>query len=162
MAMKLDKINLRILKALQRDSRISNLRLADEVGLSESACHGRVKKLFKEGYIDNCCANINLSKVRYAHFVVNVGLKSQSANLTEQFRRYIESVPEITLCYKVSGEFDYILHFMCADAAQFNSLSEDLLQRQDIGVDRMSTQLVIDQTKPFTGYPLETLFGEGD
>lgn len=159
--MKLDKINLRILKVLQRDSRISNLRMADEVGLSESACHGRVKKLFKENFIESCTANINLSKVRYAHFIVNVGLKSQSANLTDQFRRFINGIPEITLCYKVSGEFDYILHFMCADATQFSRLSEDLLH-QDIGIERMSTQLVIDQTKPFKGYPLETLFYDED
>ena len=121
-----------------------------------------MKKLFKEGYIESCTANINLSKVRYAHFIVNVGLKSQSANLTEQFRRYIDAIPEITLCYKVSGEFDYILHFMCADAAQFNGLSEDLLQQQNIGIDRMSTQLVINQTKPFEGFPLETLFNDED
>ncbi len=156
--MKLDNINLRILEVLQRDARISNQRLADIVNLSESACHGRVKRLYQEGYIDSCTANINLSKVRHVHFIVSIGLKNQSAGLTEKFRRLIDSLPEVTLCYKISGEFDYLLHFYCADAAQFNRLSEDLLQR-DIGIERMSTQMVIDTTKPFKGYPLDNLFG---
>lgn len=155
--MKLDKLNLRILKALQLDSSVSNMRLAEEIGLSESACHGRVRKLQQEGYIKGYTASLNLSKVRYAHFIVSVALHSQDARANDKFRRAIEATPQITVCYKISGQYDYVLHFMCPDAADFNRISEELLQ-QDLGIERMQSQLIIDETKKFTGYPLDLLF----
>jgi DNA-binding Lrp family transcriptional regulator len=155
--MKLDRLNLRILKALQQDSSISNLRLAEDIGLSESACHGRVKKLQQEGYIKGYTAKLNLSKVRYAHFIVSVALKGQDARSNETFRKVIDNIAQITVCYKISGQYDYVLHFMCPDAADFNRISEDLLH-QDIGIDRMQSQLIIDETKKFAGYPLDLLF----
>jgi len=155
--MKLDKLNLRILKALQQDSNISNLRLAEEIGLSESACHGRVKKLQQEGYIKGYTATLSLSKVRYAHFIVSVALNNQGARANDKFRQAIHAIPQITVCYKISGQYDYVLHFMCPDAADFNRISEELLQ-QDVGIERMQSQLIIDESKKFTGYPLDLLF----
>jgi len=155
--MKLDRLNLRILKVLQQDSSISNLRLAEEIGLSESACHGRVRKLQQEGYIKGYTATLNLSKVRYAHFIVSVALKGQDAASNEKFRTLIDTIPQITVCYKISGQYDYVLHFMCPDAADFNRISEDMLHRE-IGIERMQSQLIIDESKKFTGYPLDLLF----
>ena len=156
----MDRINLRLLELLQRDARAGNQYLASEVGLSESACHERVKKLYREAYLHSSTANINLKKVPHVHFIVSVGLKNQTAALTKKFCQLVDALPEVTCCYKVSGEYDYVLHFVCTDAARFNHLSEDLIAR-DLGIEKMSTQLVIDTTKPFRGYPLAALFNDG-
>lgn len=155
--MKFDHIDLKILNALQADARISNARLAEKVALSESACLSRVKKLQSQRWIAGFAASINLSKLRHVHFLVNVSLISQDPKVNRDFKQAIGAIPQVIRCYKISGEYDYILEFLCVDAAQFNSLSEGLLE-QDLGIEKMHSQLVIEDTKPFDGLPLDELF----
>ena len=156
--MKVDRHNLKILEVLQTNARISNLNLADQIGLSESACLARVKKLTSEKFIREFQAEVNLDKVRHAEFYVNVALKRQDARTSESFRRAINKIEQIVSCVKMSGEFDYMLRFVCPDAADFNRVSEQLLADEDAAITRMTSHLVIEKTKPFTGYPLELLF----
>ncbi|MFD1215100.1 MULTISPECIES: Lrp/AsnC family transcriptional regulator [Microbulbifer] len=156
--MKIDRHNLRILEVLQTNARISNLSLAEEIGLSESACLARVKKLTAEKYIREYQAEVNLDKVRHAEFYVNVALKRQDSRTSESFRRAISKIEQIVSCVKMSGEFDYMLRFVCPDAADFNRVSEQLLADEDAAITRMTSHLVIEKTKPFNGYPLELLF----
>ncbi|GMG87201.1 Lrp/AsnC family transcriptional regulator [Biformimicrobium ophioploci] len=158
--MKIDRHNLLILKALQENGRISNLHLSEAIGLSESACLARVKKLTSERYVRRFFAEPNLEKVRHAEFYVNVALKRQDARTSTGFRQAIDALPQVVSCVKVSGEFDYILHFVCPDAADFNRVSEQLLADENAAISRMTSQLVIENTKPFSGYPLEMLFAD--
>lgn len=155
--MKFDRIDLKILNELQRDARISNARLAEKVALSESACLARVKKLQTQKWLAGYSAAINLSKLRHVHFLVNVSLVSQDPKVNRDFKQAIGAIAQIIRCYKISGEYDYILEFLCVDAAQFNSLSEGLLE-QELGIEKMHSQLVIEDTKPFGGLPLDELF----
>ncbi len=155
---KIDRHNLKILDVLQTNARISNLNLADQIGLSESACLARVKKLTSEKFIREFQAEVNLEKVRHAEFYVNVALKRQDSKTSESFRRAINKIEQIVSCVKMSGEFDYMLRFVCPDAADFNRVSEQLLADEDAAITRMTSHLVIEKTKPFTGYPLELLF----
>lgn len=155
--MKFDQIDLKILNALQADARISNARLAEKVALSESACLSRVKKLQAQRWIAGFAADINLTKLRHVHFLVNVSLISQDPKVNRDFKQAIGGMPQVIRCYKISGEYDYILEFLCVDAAQFNRLSEGLLE-QDLGIEKMHSQLVIEDTKPFQGLPLDELF----
>ena len=156
--MKIDRHNLKILEVLQTNARISNLNLADQIGLSESACLARVKKLTSEKFIREYQAEVNLDKVRHAEFYVNVALKRQDARTSESFRRAINKIEQIVSCVKMSGEFDYMLRFVCPDAADFNRVSEQLLAEEDAAITRMTSHLVIEKTKPFNGYPLDLLF----
>ncbi|MDN3640241.1 Lrp/AsnC family transcriptional regulator [Simiduia curdlanivorans] len=155
--MKFDKLDLKILNELQLDARISNARLAERVSLSESACLSRVKKLQTQKWIAGYSAAINLTKLRHVHFLVNVSLISQDPKVNRDFKHAVAALPQIIRCYKISGEYDYILEFLCVDAAQFNSLSEGLLE-QDLGIEKMHSQLVIEDAKPFGGLPLDELF----
>ncbi|BFM12123.1 Lrp/AsnC family transcriptional regulator [Simiduia litorea] len=155
--MKFDKLDLKILNELQLDARISNARLAERVSLSESACLSRVKKLQTQKWIAGYNAAINLTKLRHVHFLVNVSLISQDPKVNRDFKTAVAALPQIIRCYKISGEYDYILEFLCVDAAQFNSLSEGLLE-QDLGIEKMHSQLVIEDAKPFGGLPLDELF----
>ena len=155
--MKFDKLDLKILDQLQIDARISNARLAERVSLSESACLSRVKKLQTQKWIAGYSAAINLTKLRHVHFLVNVSLVSQDPKVNRDFKQAVASLPQIIRCYKISGEYDYILEFLCVDAAQFNDLSEGLLE-QDLGIEKMHSQLVIEDAKPFGGLPLDELF----
>ena len=102
-------------------------------------------------------AAINLTKLRHVHFLVNVSLVSQDPKVNRDFKQAVASLPQIIRCYKISGEYDYILEFLCVDAAQFNDLSEGLLE-QDLGIEKMHSQLVIEDAKPFGGLPLDELF----
>ncbi|MCH9690462.1 MAG: Lrp/AsnC family transcriptional regulator [Gammaproteobacteria bacterium] len=156
--MKIDRHNLRILEALQTNARISNLNLSEAIGLSESACLTRVKRLTREQYVREFIAEINLSKVPHAEFYVNVALKRQDARTSEGFRHIIKGLKQVVSCVKMSGEFDYMLHFVCPDAADFNRVSEQLLADEDASISRMTSHLVIEKTKPFSGYPLDMLF----
>ena len=158
LAVKIDRHNLKILEVLQTNARISNLNLADQIGLSESACLARVKKLTSEKFIREYQAEVNLDKVRHAEFYVNVALKRQDARTSESFRRAINKIEQIVSCVKMSGEFDYMLRFVCPDAGDFNRVSEQLLADEDAAITRMTSHLVIEKTKPFNGYPLELLF----
>lgn len=155
--MKFDKIDLKILNALQLDARISNARLAEKVSLSESACLSRVKKLQAQKWIAGYSASLNLTKLRHVHFLVNVSLVSQDPKVNREFKQAIGAMPQVIRCYKISGEYDYILEFLCVDAAQFNRLSEGLLE-QELGIEKMHSQLVIEDSKPFDGLPLDELF----
>jgi DNA-binding Lrp family transcriptional regulator len=103
-------------------------------------------------------AEVNLDKVRHAEFYVNVALKRQDSRTSESFRRAINEIPQIVSCVKMSGEFDYMLRFVCPDAADFNRVSEKLLADDEAAISRMTSHLVIEKTKPFSGYPLELLF----
>lgn len=155
--MKFDKIDLKILNELQRDARISNARLAEKVALSESACLSRVKKLQNQKWIAGYSVAITLSKLRHVHFLVNVSLVSQDPKVNRDFKHAVGMIPQVIRCYKISGEYDYIMEFLCVDAAQFNTLSEGLLE-QDLGIEKMHSQLVIEDSKPFSGLPLDELF----
>lgn len=158
--MKIDRHNLRILETLQTNARISNLNLSEAIGLSESACLARVKRLTGERYVREFTAEVNLDKVRHAEFYVNVALKRQDSRTSEGFRRAISGITQIVSCVKMSGEFDYMLRFVCPDAADFNRVSEKLLANENAAITRMTSHLVIEKTKPFTGYPLDLLFQE--
>jgi Lrp/AsnC family transcriptional regulator, leucine-responsive regulatory protein len=121
--MKLDKLDGRILTALQRDARLSNVQLAEEVGLSPSPCLRRVRLLEEAGIIRGYHADLSRPAVGLG-LTVFVGVKVQrhSDDTSTAFRQAVVLLPEVVSCHLVSGESDFLLQVVVPDLAAYERL----------------------------------------
>lgn len=116
----LDAIDRRIVAALQADGRLSNVELADRVGLSPSPCLRRVKRLEREGYIEAYRATLQRSRVGLGFTVfVDVKIEGHANERAEAFQEAIVAMPEIVACHLVSGEADYLLEVVVPDLERY-------------------------------------------
>lgn len=154
--MKLDKIDLKIIEALQRDGRIKKQALAEQVSLSPSACLERLKRLEKEGYIRGYTADVAMEKiVPYSAVLVEITLKNHRVEDFRCFEGAIATVPEIVECYAVGGGIDYIVKFIVRSIEHYQNLMDELLAN-DLGIDRYFSYFITKQTKK-TPYPISRL-----
>ncbi|HEY5674159.1 MAG TPA: Lrp/AsnC family transcriptional regulator [Malonomonas sp.] len=111
-----DAIDKRILSALQKDGRLSNVQLAEQVGLSESACLRRVRLLEKSGIIDRYVMLIDQTALGKPGTVfVRVTLEGQQQEKLQRFEQEIGKVKEVMECYLMSGDSDYLLRVIVRD-----------------------------------------------
>lgn len=126
----IDQTDRRILKALQRDGRMSNVELANEVGLSPSPCLRRVRLLEESGVIDRYVAVLNGPKVGLGLTVfVRVWFKTQDSVITQQFAETVRNFPEVMECYLTTGECDAIMRVVTADLHAYWRFQADYLTR---------------------------------
>ncbi len=112
----LDVIDHSILNKLQKNGRLSNVQLAAEVGLSESACLRRVKILEESRVIDRYVMLINQSAIgKPGNVFVRVSLDGQQREKLAAFEAEITRVTEVMECYLMSGDFDYLLRVITRD-----------------------------------------------
>jgi DNA-binding Lrp family transcriptional regulator len=112
----IDRIDRSILNALQKNGRLSNVQLADQVGLSESACLRRVRLLEQSGIIDRYVMLINQAALgKPGNVFVRVTLEGQQKEKLQQFEETITTVPGVMECYLMSGDFDYLLRVIIKD-----------------------------------------------
>src|ERR1700704_6426429 len=112
----LDAIDCRIVAALQADGRLTNIDLADRVGLSPSPCLRRVKRLERDGFIEAYRAVLRRNRIGLGFSVV-VGVKIEH-HANEQalaFEKIVLAMPEVVACHLVSGEADYFLEIVVPD-----------------------------------------------
>lgn len=155
--MRLDRYDIRILAALQRDGRMTKVKLAEEIGLSASPCWERLRRLEKAGYVRAYRADIDLARVlKVEFFYVDVTLKNHEAADFQRFERTVAAVPEIIECHAVGGGVDYIMQVVARDIRHYQSIIDGLLEGE-VGISRYFTYVVTKQVKRMTGYPLEAL-----
>lgn len=143
MELPLDKIDLRILNELRLDGRIANADLALRVGLSESACLRRVRRLEEHGYVERYSAKLDLAKLGWTMSVmVRITLKSQADRDLRAFERAVSTVPEITECFLTTGEADYILRVLARDGADIERVHSSVLTKLP-GVARVESSFVL-------------------
>jgi Lrp/AsnC family leucine-responsive transcriptional regulator len=120
----LDRLDRRILNILQTNNQITNLELAEQVGLSPPPCFRRVKRLHDLGIIQKNVALIDPFKVGQRLIVfVNITLEKQREDLLSHFERKMLAEPEIMQCYFVSGEADYLLIVHVTDMQHYNDFA---------------------------------------
>jgi Lrp/AsnC family transcriptional regulator, leucine-responsive regulatory protein len=125
---KLDDINTAILRGLLRDGRMSNIDLAERVGLSPSACLRRVQELERAGVIKGYRAVIDPAKVGIGFVAyVTVGLNSHTKAAQEAFERAIARAPEVRECHNVTGTVEYLLRVEVGDLADYKHWHTDVL-----------------------------------
>lgn len=149
----LDAADLRILEALQRNGRLSNVDLADKVGLSPSPCLRRVKDLEEDGYIQGYAAILDRRKLGLG-VVAFVEVKiDQNAEGDAIFRRSVAQIPEIVSCFVMTGAMDYLLQIVVPD---LDAYAEVAMKRilQIPGVSDMRSSFIIDVVKHSTALPL--------
>jgi DNA-binding Lrp family transcriptional regulator len=157
-ALKLDRIDIRILCHLQRNGRVTNVDLADAVGLSPSPCLIRVKRLEKAGYITGYGAHVQLEKLGDMQVVfTQVTLSDHRREDFAKFEAAIRNVDEIVECHLVSGGFDYLLKFVTRSVAHYQSIVEDVL-RQSVNIEKYFSYIVIKSPFVKNHYPIEKLF----
>jgi len=155
MAVKIDKTDLKILKILQEDGRITNLQLSNQVGLSPAPTLERVRKLEKQGIIDSYHANVNADKMGMGIMaIIQVSLVRQIDNALQNFKRQIMEIDEVVECLQVTGTFDYQLKVVVKDISAFDALiSERLSKVEEIG--QMQTYVVLSTLKKSNVLPLK-------
>lgn len=140
--MPFDKIDTAILNALQEDGRLTNVQLADKVGLSESACLRRVKALDASGVITHYAAHLDAATVGLPGTVfVRVSLASQREEKLLRFEDAVRHVPEVMECYLMSGDVDYIIRVAVKDAPDYERLHHTLTSLP--GVDRVHSSFAL-------------------
>jgi DNA-binding Lrp family transcriptional regulator len=142
-APKLDRIDINILVQLQGVGRMTNVDLADAVGLSPSPCLQRVKRLESAGYIVGYGARLNLAKLTESVTVfTEVTLADHRRADFVKFEASIRGVEEVLECHLVSGGYDYLLRFLCRSITHYQELMESLLER-NIGIEKYFSYIVI-------------------
>ena len=125
-----DQIDIRILRVLQRDGRISNTELAEEVGLSNSACHRRLKRLIDQSIISSFVALVDARAVDLKSTVfVEIKLVKQVDEVLEEFERAVCLIPEVLECYLMAGSADYLLKVSVKDTEDYERIHRKNLSR---------------------------------
>lgn len=125
---KIDDITDKILRALSRDGRISNLQLADKVGLSPSACLRRVQDLERSGVIKGYRARLDPAQTGRAYVVyVAVRLSDHTKAAQEGFEKAMQRADQVTECHNVAGAFEYMLRVEVADLPAYKAFHTEIL-----------------------------------
>lgn len=150
----LDAIDWRILKTLQDNGRITNVELAEKVGLSPPPCLRRVRALEEAGYISGYRALLNAEKLGFEIMVfAMVGLKSQAEAELSGFVERVKTWPLVRECYAVSGEADFMLKCVGANLhAMQDFIIKDLTAAAN--VDSVKTTLILRREKYEPGIPI--------
>ena len=154
---KLDAIDLRILDAIQRDGRITKLKLAEKVGLSPTPCWMRLARLEKAGIVAGYHARLDLRAVAsLATVLMEVTLGNHRQADFDRFERAVRSCPEVMACWSVGGGIDYMLKVTARDIDSYQRFVDSLLERE-IGIDRYFTYIVTRTVKDETALPVAEL-----
>ena len=152
--MKVDQIDRRILNVLQRSGRISNADLADEVNLSASACHRRVQRLEKDGFIKNYVALPDPRKLEVPTTVfVEITLSAQADEVLENFEKAVARIPDVLECHLMAGTADYILKVVAENTEDFARIHRQYLTRLP-GVAQMQSSFALRTVFKTTALPL--------
>jgi DNA-binding Lrp family transcriptional regulator len=138
-----DRTDRAILHQLQLDGRLTNSALAQRVSLSESACLRRVRRLEREGLIRGYVGLVDQSLAGYPDNVfVRITLTSQQQDDLKRFEAAVRKVPEVMECYLMSGDADYLLRVIVADARDYERVHSQHLTQLP-GVDRVHSSFAL-------------------
>jgi Lrp/AsnC family leucine-responsive transcriptional regulator len=155
---KLDAYNRKILTVLHKEADLSNVDLAERVGLSPSACLQRTKALKEAGYfkgfvveldLDEICENV----IAYLEFK----LENNTAPIRRRLEKEIADVPEFMDCVRVTGDYDYICFTCSRDIADLNRAVDEFCAIKELGIVKTNIRIILERAKWMLGYPLHKL-----
>lgn len=145
--MTLDRFDIAILQALQRDARISLQDLSKQVGLTSSPCWTRIKRMEATGVIEGYSVRVNAARVGLPDTViVQVTLDSHSDEALFEFGRALEAIPEVLEAFLVSGDYDYFVRIAVADTRDYERLLRERLYKIP-GIRHSKSSFVLRQLK---------------
>ncbi len=150
----LDAIDRRILDRLQENGRVSNVELANDVGISSSPCWRRVRELEMRGVISGYVALVDAAAVGLPVSVfVQVTLERQIEAALETFEAAVKERPEVMECYLMTGDADYLLRVVVSDLPTYEAFLKDHLTRIP-GIANIKSSFALNQVKYRTSLPL--------
>ncbi|KHK62643.1 MULTISPECIES: Lrp/AsnC family transcriptional regulator [Pseudomonas] len=158
--MKLDAFDRKILTALQRDGRLSNVQLAEEIGLSPSPCLRRVRMLEEAGVIRGYQAVLDRDEVGLGMTIfVGIKVERHTDERAEAFRQAVTALPEVISAFLVSGESDFLLQVVVPDLRAYDRFVTSKLLKLP-GVSDIRSNFAINTVKAPGPLPLGHLAGE--
>jgi Lrp/AsnC family transcriptional regulator, regulator of ectoine-degradation genes len=160
--MKLDSHDLRILETLQKDGRITKVKLAESAHLSPSPCWERLRRLEDAGVVAGYHARVDVKRVApMTEVLVEVTLVRHQGEDFRRFEDSIQDVPEIVECWATGGGLDYVMRLAVASVDAYQRLMDRLLDGA-IGIDRYFGYVVTKPVKSAPGPSLRLLLGDPD
>lgn len=153
---KLDAIDRRILRELQRDGALSAAALGERVGLSATPCWKRVRRLEDDGVIAGRVALLDRDRLGLGVTVfVSIRTARHDEAWLEDFARAVAAIPEIVELYRMSGEVDYLLKIVCADIGDYDRIYKKLIRA--VPLTDVSSSFAMERIKSTTEIPLDQL-----
>lgn len=150
----LDEIDRRILEELQKRGRMSNAELSDKVHLSPSACHRRVHRMERDGFIKGYVALLDRRKVgRSTTVFVEITLSGQTDEILDAFEREVARIPDVLECHLMAGTADYLLKISAEDSEDFARIHRRSLTRLP-GVAQMHSSFALRTVLQTTALPV--------
>lgn len=144
---RLDEFDLKILRTLQDDARLTTKELANKVNLSTTPVFERLKKLEREGYIKKFVAVLDAEKLNLGFEVFcSVKLKQMSTDVANNFVSVIKDIPQVAECYNISGEFDYLLKIHAPNMRAYNDFLINVLGQVD-SIGSIQSSFVMNEIK---------------
>jgi Lrp/AsnC family leucine-responsive transcriptional regulator len=151
----MDTLDREILRALQKDARVKNADLARQLGVAPSTMLERVRRLEERGYFNGFKAIVDPEKLGLGvQALVSVSLGQHSTKTIRPFEQAVTTIPNIMVCYHVTGRFDYVLHIVAKNLKALGILVKEQIASLP-GVGKTETFLVFSEIKNNNGYPLD-------
>lgn len=155
--MAIDKTEIKILKLLQDDARITNQVLAEKVGMSASPCWRRVKKLEEEHVIEGYRPILNRKKIGLGVMVfVRVIIDSDSEAEAQKFEQEVTELENVVACYSIGGDTDFLLQVVSHDLDSYADFAMTVIRRLP-GIKEMQSMFVLKEIKPLDAYPISLI-----
>ena len=154
MSSELDRLDKKILQALQKDASLSAAQLGESVGLSQTACWRRIQRLESEGFIRKRVALVDPEKLGVGTLVLaNVKLSAHGRANLEKFIESIKRLPNVLECFILMGEQDFFLKIAVRDIYEYERFFFKELSAIE-GVAEVKSSMTLSQIKNETAYPI--------
>nr|WP_277874188.1 Lrp/AsnC family transcriptional regulator [Salipiger pallidus] len=154
MSPSLDDTDLRILRVLQKQGRMSNADLSEQVNLSASACHRRVQRLEADGFIRGYVALLDARRMNMPTTVfVEITLSTQADEVLDAFEKAVSRIPDVLECHLMAGSADYILKIIAQDTEDYARIHRQHLARLP-GVAQMQSSFALKTVFKTTALPV--------
>lgn len=154
---RLDKVDIAISERLQRDGRLSNVKLAEQLSLSEASCWRKQKRLEECGVIEGYQAILDRRKLGLGVMAfVQISCSDHSEEATEKFEKIIASAPQVLSCHNTTGEADFLLQVVARDLDSYSRFVEKVLRKLP-GVLSIRSNLSLREMKTTHRFPVAEL-----
>jgi len=153
--MKLNLTDIKILTLLQKDARITNQTLAEQIGMSPSPCWRKVRKLEEEDVIQSYRAVLDRRKIGLGVMVfVRVTIDSHSEAQARKFEQEVTDLEDVVACYSRGGDADFLLQVASRDLDSYAEFAMSVIRRLP-GIKEMQSMFVLKEIKPFATFPIK-------
>lgn len=156
--MNIDRVDEKILKILQQDSRTTNQQLSEQMAISASPCWRRVKRLEQEKVIKGYGVLLDRRKLGLGVMVfIRVTIDSHSEAEAKKFEEKVRELENVVACYSIGGDADFLLQVVSTDLDTYAEFSMSIIRRLP-GIKEMQSMFTLKEIKPFQGFPVGQTF----